>query len=111
MKMNDYQFEALETAIYPNQGEFGGLVYVALKGAGEAGEFAENVGKAIRDDGGKLTPERREKLIYECGDQLWYIAAKARELGITLAEVAALNLKKLADRKERGKLQGSGDNR
>lgn len=126
--LNGYQKAATMTAIYPGQGTPLGLAYVALKGAGEAGEFAEHVGKAMRDDNlvelgvrgfddrgtvefHGLTKARREALIKEAGDQLWYIAAKCNELGITLEEVAHKNLDKLLDRQKRGTLSGSGDNR
>ena len=60
---------------------------------------------------GKLTVERKLALIKEVGDVLWYVAAICNELNITLAEAAETNLEKLFDRGERGKLQGSGDNR
>ena len=113
--LNLYQRLATGTAIYPGQGSPLGLIYVALKGAGEAGEFAEHVGKAMRDDGfitdGQLTPERRALLIKEIGDQLWYLAAKCNELDITLSEAALINVNKLRDRQTRGTLRGSGDNR
>ena len=122
--LNLYQRLATGTAIYPGQGSPLGLIYVALKGAGEAGEFAEHVGKAMRDDGfitmedvdeeitdGQLTPERRALLIKEIGDELWYLAAKCNELDITLSEAALINVNKLRDRQTRGTLRGSGDNR
>ena len=122
--LNLYQRLATGTAIYPGQGSPLGLIYVALKGAGEAGEFAEHVGKAMRDDGfitmedvdeeitdGQLTPERRALLIKEIGDELWYLAAKCNELDITLSEAALINVNKLRDRQTRGILRGSGDNR
>lgn len=121
--LDEYQRLATKTAIYPGVGTALGLEYVALKGAGEAGEFAEHVGKAMRDDGlvrmvapdlfkcFNLTDERKLSLIKEVGDQLWYLAAKCNELGIKLSEAAVINLEKLCDRIERGKLSGSGDNR
>lgn len=119
--MNLYQSIATKSAIYPGQGTPLGLAYVALKGCGEAGEFAEHVGKAMRDDslmegdgfGGdnSLTETRRTALIKEIGDQLWYLAAKCNELGITLSEAALTNLEKLCDRTERDALRGSGDDR
>jgi hypothetical protein len=49
--LDNYQRFALKSAIYPGKGTPFGLIYVALKGSGEAGEFAEHVGKAMRDDG------------------------------------------------------------
>lgn len=130
MKLNDYQTSAIGTAFYPGQGTPLGLIYCSLKMTGEAGEFSEKVGKAIRDDGyaaaviiqpgpgdaeiswgEPLTDERREALAKELGDVLWYVAAGAKELGLTLEQVAEMNLSKLAERRERGTLQGSGDDR
>jgi NTP pyrophosphatase (non-canonical NTP hydrolase) len=127
--LDEYQRIATKTAIYPGKGTPLGLEYTALKGAGEAGEFAEHVGKAMRDDNlvellqvhpgtgiaavrfNELTPGRRDALIKEVGDQLWYLSAKCNELGISLSGAALLNLQKLCSRTQRGKLQGSGDNR
>lgn len=116
--LNGYQNAAQNTAIYPGKGMFGGLIYTALKGAGEAGEFAEKVGKLMRDDHldttnhvSMIPTDKREALIKEIGDELWYIAAKCTELRITLEEVARLNIQKLKDRQNRGTLSGSGDNR
>lgn len=121
-----YQQIATKTAIYPGVGTPMGLMYVGLKGAGEAGEFAEHVGKAMRDDGfgqiiqpadrdaylgGELTPDRKEKLIKEIGDQLWYLSAKCNELGISLSQAALINLQKLNGRSKAGTLGGSGDDR
>jgi NTP pyrophosphatase (non-canonical NTP hydrolase) len=131
---DDYMRLASRTAIYPGQRTALGLVYVALKLNGEAGEFAEHVGKAIRDDGivtlveewdcededcnfsayltrDYLTPKRREALIKELGDICWYVANACRELNIRPTEVLRRNLVKLADRAARNKLQGSGDDR
>ena len=112
--LDRYQGIALKSAIYPGQGTALGLVYTALKMNGEAGEFAEHVGKAMRDDNFSdepLTIDRRAALLKELGDELWYIAAAAKELGATLSDVALINLEKLCDRSKRNKLQGSGDDR
>lgn len=113
MDLNDYQSKAAETAIYPRHGlnTFDGVAYCTLKLNGEAGEIAEHVGKAIRDDEGIITFVRQQKLFHELGDVLWYIANLSKELGFSLNDVAHGNLSKLADRKERGVLHGSGSDR
>lgn len=110
-----YQWIATKSAIYPGQGTPLGLAYVALKMNGEAGEFAEHVGKAMRDDDLMActypTTERRELLIKEIGDVLWYLSAACNELGICLSEAALTNIRKLHDRSQRDALRGSGDER
>lgn len=111
INLDDYQLQATQHAIYPGQDTFIGLVYTALKMNGEAGELAEKVGKIMRDDGGFTSQEKKDAMILELGDVLWYISAAANELGVTLADVADRNLRKLASRSDRGKLSGSGDNR
>jgi len=107
--IDEYQRQAGFTAVYPECGF--NLVYPTLGLCGESGEFAEKVKKAIRDDGGHLTGDRKTGLAYELGDILWYVAACARELQIPLSEIIDMNLRKLQGRKERGKLGGSGDSR
>ena len=139
LSLDAYQARTADTAVYPGKGTVLGLIYCGLKLAGEAGEVAEKIGKAIRDDGmmvplelvvgetwrGKeigvpetmirmkdgVHPDRRDALKGELGDVLWYVASAARELGYDLADIAQANLDKLADRAARGTLQGSGDNR
>ena len=107
--LGDYQERSRQTAVYPNAGA--NLVYPALGLCGEAGEVAEKIKKAIRDDGGTLTAERRAALAGELGDVLWYVAQLSTEAGLDLAELAEANLEKLLSRQERNVLQGSGDNR
>jgi NTP pyrophosphatase (non-canonical NTP hydrolase) len=120
--LDEYQRIATKTAKYPGTGGPFGLAYVGLKLNGEAGEFAEHVGKAFRDDDfgsaigepfttTALTEERRQALIKEVGDVLWYVSAACNELDITLSEAALTNLQKLNDRTKRGTLSGSGDDR
>lgn len=109
MTPNDYQTQALQTAIYPDQGN--NPVYPTLGLVGEAGEVAEKVKKLIRDEGGTLTDPVREKIALELSDVCWYLAVLAYELDFTLEEVMQMNLDKLASRQERGVLTGSGDNR
>lgn len=112
MKFSDfdkYQEECGKTAVYPKVGEK--FVYPLLGLQGETGEVSEKIKKVFRDEGGKITPEKREEIKKELGDVLWYLAQLSKELGIKFSEVASGNLEKLASRKVRGKLHGSGDNR
>jgi NTP pyrophosphatase (non-canonical NTP hydrolase) len=72
---------------------------------------AEHAKKAIRDDGGQLSDERRTAMAKELGDVLWYVAQLASELGLELDAIAEANLEKLLSRQRRGVLSGSGDER
>ncbi len=110
LSFNDYQERTADTAIYPGQGELTGLLYVGL-GLGEAGEIQGKMKKVLRDDSGVLSDEKRAAIAAELGDLMWYVAQTASELGVSLGDVAQANLDKLAGRKERGTLQGSGDSR
>lgn len=96
MNFDEYQSAAGTTALYPRR--LDNLEYPTLGLAGEAGEVANIVKKIQRDNEGILTDEVRDKLRDELGDVLWYISACADELGLTLDEVAAFNVNKLAKR-------------
>lgn len=109
MDFKEYDDAAEVTAVYPNQGN--NPIYPTLGLAGEAGEIAEKIKKMIRDDAGVLTEERKQTLIKELGDVLWYVSALAREIGSSLDEVANTNITKLHSRLKRNKLHGDGDNR
>lgn len=104
-----YQESAASFALYPNQGS--NLAYPTLGLCGEAGEVAEKIKKVIRDSDGVVSDEIREALKLELGDVLWYVSQLAEELNLELGAIAEANINKLASRKERNALQGSGDNR
>lgn len=106
MELNDYQEAALGTALESAQN----IEYVAALLASEAGEFNGHWSKAIRDDG-FISEERGLLMIKELGDILWGVAVAADLLGVTMDECAQINLDKLASRKNRGVIGGSGDNR
>jgi NTP pyrophosphatase (non-canonical NTP hydrolase) len=108
LTLNEYQKLAYKTAIYPQQQ---GLAYCALGLNGEAGEVAEQIKKAIRDDGGRMTSARLEALDKEIGDVLWYLSELATQVNLSLGGIARRNLEKLRSRKARGVLTGSGDDR
>lgn len=111
MQLSEYQARAAGTAVYPDEHPASGLAYTALGLAGEAGEVANQAKKVIRDDGGEITRERREKLASELGDTLWYLAMTAQEIGYGLEEIAKANLVKLGLRKSAGTVKGDGDER
>ena len=85
---DQYQNFAENTAYWPKEL---GLLYLANALGGEAGELQNLVKKVYRDNGGKLPEDRREEMIRELGDVLWYVAAIATELQIDLSEVAYQN--------------------
>lgn len=105
-----YEYETLASkfALYPEAGSGSpmALAYTALGLTGESGEYSEKIKKLIRD--GVLD---KRLALAELSDVLWYLTASAKELGHTLQDVAEVNIIKLADRAERGKLRGVGDER
>jgi NTP pyrophosphatase (non-canonical NTP hydrolase) len=108
MQLNFYQRKALASKVY---GAGSAIIYPTLKLAGEAGEVAEKVGKTLRDNDGVFTDEIKLAIAQEIGDVLWYCAALSSDLGFDLNSIAKMNMEKLADRKKRNKIHGSGDNR
>lgn len=109
MTLNEYQANALSTAIFPKDCD---VPYLALALCGEAGEVADKVKKVIRDKGGDFdNPETRLEIAQEAGDCLWYLANLANSLGLCLNDVAIMNIEKIKVRKQKGTLHGSGDNR
>jgi NTP pyrophosphatase (non-canonical NTP hydrolase) len=105
---NSYQRNASSTAIYPEEHR---ILYPALGLAGEAGEVANKVKKLIRDGPDKRPDTWREDIASEIGDVLWYCAALATDLNLSLGMIAGQNEKKLGQRKQSGTLGGSGDTR
>ena len=108
MNLNEYQKFARLTAVYPKDH---GLVYCALGLTGESGEVADKLKKVIRDQEGVMDIVNRGEIAKELGDVLWYVANLSYELGYDLNSLAQLNINKLANRHERGVIQGEGDNR
>jgi len=82
-----------------------------LKLCGESGEIAEKVGKLFRDRGGLADEAFVDDIELELGDCFWYLSAIANHFGMSLNDVARANLSKLADKRKRGVLEGSGDHR
>jgi len=98
---HEYQEKCRTTAIYPKKDA---IAYLSLGLVSEAGEVAGKVKKQIRDG-------TQSNIASEIGDVLWYCAMLANELNVNLGKIMEDNLYKLNDRKTRGTLAGSGDNR
>jgi len=112
MTFDEYQTVAKKTAQYPKHDNLG-LFYAFMGLANESGECVGKVKKLIRDhesiDQG--LEQRKEDIIDELGDVLWYLSACADECGVSLADIAKRNNEKLLDRLARNKIKGSGDKR
>jgi NTP pyrophosphatase (non-canonical NTP hydrolase) len=98
MKFEEYQKAIEKFAIYPRESKLTAVGYLTLGLNGEAGEVAEQVKKAIRNDG-QITDERRAKILDEIGDVLWYVSRIASEFDASLKDVAERNVAKLEQRR------------
>lgn len=121
MTLNDYQEKAMQTCM-PTSANF---AYQSLNLVGEIGELFGKIAKAIRNDEldishnhlvhkdeiGNIPTELEAALKHEAGDVLWQFAGLCKSLGWDMEEIAKMNLDKLQSRKERNKINGSGDNR
>lgn len=120
MELNDYQKRAMKTCMPScHNGS-----YMLLNLVGEVGEFAGKIAKGIRKKdisigvvyGNIMTFSHNkdaqfEELKKEAGDILWQLSGLCYVLGWNLEDIAQMNLDKLASRKERGVIDGDGDNR
>ena len=104
LTLDAYQQQAKVTAVYPYEKAD---QYLIAGLAGEVGELASIFAKVWRGDGDL----NHDHAIAELGDVLWFVAMLADDICCNLSEVAQNNLDKLADRANRGKLKGNGDNR
>lgn len=83
------------------------LIENTLGLVGESGEVAEKIKKLFRDKN-KFSDE---DVLKELGDVLFYVVALSNIFGGNLKKTMEMNMAKLDDREQRGKLKGSGDNR
>ena len=104
MDFSEYQEAATRTVSYPDSQA---VFYPTLGLSGECGEIANKVKKVLRGDPGADFGG----VPAELGDALWYIAAIATDLNVSLEDIAELNIQKLHDRQKRGVIKGSGDDR
>lgn len=125
MELNEYQMRAMSTCKESSHN----YTYMAEGLVAEVGEFMGKVAKGIRKEiikigsnnlcrPGESTEEglraRKELLAglkAELGDIMWFCAGLADVLGWDFEDVAQDNLAKLASRKQRGVIEGDGDNR
>lgn len=121
MELNTYQDKAMGTCL-PSSKNF---AYMLFGLSAEVGEINDKVAKWIRKgiarmDGNLLvfnTSDEKIRDSYlielekEIGDCLWFIAGLAKVLRCGLEDIAEGNLDKLASRKQRGVIDGNGDNR
>ena len=103
MKLNEFQDDALSTAFFIGGEHLNSIAYCALGLTEEAGEVAGKIKKMYRDNDGILDQEQCDKIGNELGDVLWYLSVLANEIGLTLEEVAILNIEKRKQRKSQGR--------
>lgn len=114
MDFNEYQKQAKSTDVFdkkPTTLNEPAFVAKLLGLNGETGEVSEKFKKIIRDKNGIISEEDKIEIKKELGDVLWYIALISDYMDISLEDVAKTNIEKLASRKNRNQLHGSGDNR
>lgn len=114
MELNEYQQKAMSTCMESCDN----ALYMQFLLVEETGELMGKFAKAIRK--GQIVYEYNEPDIpvdvdldaikKECGDVLWALSGFCYQMGWNLEEVAQQNLAKLASRKERGVIDGEGDN-
>lgn len=113
MNMNDYAQQAASTLTddYAYGDITPQMMGVVLGLSDESGEVLGKFKKILRDKAGVLSDDDKVEILKELGDVLWYVSVASQLLGSDLETVANKNLEKLASRKDRGVLGGSGDNR
>jgi NTP pyrophosphatase (non-canonical NTP hydrolase) len=113
MTFDEYQKKALKTA-YTDPAYTDTLMdktIWVLGISGEAGEVVERWKKIVAYQAGNISKEDLTSLETELGDIMWYVATFAHSLGLSLDDIAKINLRKLADRQKRHVIKGKGDNR
>ena len=92
---NEYQERIKPTEFWPKTM---GPSYPIIGLSSEVGEVANEIKKMYRDDCGNLTPERKQKIIEEMGDVLWYLASLASSLHLELENIVQVSLNKVENR-------------
>lgn len=113
MNSTEYNKRAAETDVSTKTLEY------YMKGlVEELGEVFGHFKRIERDDNNEITAERLELIVKEMGDFNWYLVRfwnkfceRASIQFVPFEEIWKQNIEKLADRKERGVLHGSGSSR
>ena len=83
MKVSEWVSRAMGLAVYPGQGTSAGVIYTALGLCGESGEVIEPIKKAVRDSEGTMPFSKRQELMKELGDVIWYTFAFCKECRVS----------------------------
>lgn len=105
MNLHDYQ-KGVEDTWIKNEFEIERILCGLF---GEIGEIAEKFKKYFRKDYGFY--DLKKLVRKEIGDAFYYLAKLCNYFGFNAEEILKENNVKLISRKERGTLQGSGDDR
>ena len=71
------------------------LQYMTIGLGGEIGEVLNEIKKLERDDKNVLSNARREKIITELGDVMWYLTGICNRLNCSIEDVLKNNIEKL----------------
>lgn len=130
MTLDEYQNRAMTTCLERSRN----IIYMLLNLQAEVGEFSGKLAKHLRkgkayfkvgdeyiDSFGtslthneerlRIDKQEEDDLRKEAGDVLWQLSGLCSVMGWKLEDIAQDNLDKLLSRKERGVIDGNGDNR
>lgn len=93
MTLNEYQAEALRTAVGMDQ-TYPMMLNGVLGLAGESGECVDLMKKHLFQG----HPLDKEHLAFELGDVAWYVAVTAWSIGYDLESILRMNVEKLRSR-------------
>lgn len=94
MNGNEYQKLAMRTANFIANNDYFNLSNVGLGLSGESGEVADYIKKVLHQ-GHEMD---NQKLAYELGDVLWYVALGCQTINIGMDKVMEMNIEKLRKR-------------
>ena len=120
MTLNEYQMRAMTTCLPTSANPLYMLFEIGEEYGELLGKFSKYIRKnKIKFDNNELLSamneeefkEWRELVFKELGDIIWGVAGICEVLGTNLETIAEMNNEKLSSRQDRGKIDGSGDNR